>query len=72
MESSLRAGSHLGAHVRAAKSEFKSEVILYGVRESEPALTSVNFSLPPSNRRNEIIQLIFTANLKFDSKVDSR
>ena len=24
---SLRAGSHLGAHVRAAKSEFKSEVI---------------------------------------------
>ena len=25
---SLRAGSHLGAHARAAKSEFKSEVIL--------------------------------------------
>ena len=68
---SPRAGSHLGAHARAAKSEFKSEVILQGVRESEPTLTSVNFSLPPSNRRNEIIQLNFTANLKFDSKVDS-
>ena len=27
-DSSLRAGSHLGAHVRVAKSEFKSEVIL--------------------------------------------
>ena len=29
------------------------------------------FSTCPSNRRNEIIQLNFTANLKFDSKVDS-
>ena len=28
------------------------------LRESEPALTSVIFSLPPSNRRNEISPLI--------------
>ena len=41
------------------------------MRESEPARISVIFSLPPSNRRNEIIQLNCTANLKFDSKVDS-
>ena len=54
-----------------AKSEFKTEAILQGVRESEPALISVIFSPPPPNRRNEIIQLNFTANIKFDSKVDS-
>ena len=68
---SLRAGSHLRAHARAAKSEFKSEAILQGVRESEPALISVIFSLPPPNRRNEIIQLNFAANIKFESKLDS-
>ena len=68
---SLRAGSHLRAHARATKSEFKSEAILQWLRESEPALISVIFSLPPPNRRNEIIQLNFTANVKFDSKVDS-
>ena len=68
---SLRAGSHLRAHARVAKSEFKSEAILQGVRESEPALISVIFSLPPPNCSNEIIQLNFTANIKFDSKVDS-
>ena len=68
---SLRAGSHLRAHAGVAKSEFKSEAILQGVRESEPALISVIFSLPPPNRRNEIIQLNFTANIKFESKVDS-
>ena len=71
VRSSLRAGSHLRAHERVAKSEFKSEAILQGLRESEPALISVIFSLPPPNRRNEIIQLNFTANVKFDSKVDS-
>ena len=70
-QASLRAGSHLRAHARATKSEFKSEAILQGLRESEPALISVIFSLPPPNRRNEIIQLNFTANVKFDSKVDS-
>ena len=32
---SLRAGSHLRARARVAKSEFKSEAILQGVRESD-------------------------------------
>ena len=68
---SLRAGSHFRAHARVAKSAFRSEAILQAVQESEPALISVIFSLSPPNHRNEIFQLNFTANIKFDSKVDS-
>ena len=40
-------------------------------RESEPALISANFSLPPPNRRNEEIQLNVGGNMEFDSNVDS-
>ena len=40
-------------------------------RESEPALISANFSLPPPNRRNEVIQVNVGGNMKFDSNVDS-
>ena len=47
---SLRAGSHLGAPARAAKSEFQNlsdpsgrSLVTKG-EESEPALTSINFS----------------------------
>ena len=40
-------------------------------RESEPALISANFSLPPPNGRNEVVQLNVGGNMKFDSNVDS-
>ena len=40
-------------------------------RESEPALISANFSLPPPNHRNEAVQLNVGGNMKFDSNVDS-
>ena len=40
-------------------------------QESEPALISADFSLPPPNRRNEVIQLNVGGNMKFDSNVDS-
>ena len=41
------------------------------LRESEPALISANFSLPPPNLKNEIIQLNVGGNMKFDSNVES-
>ena len=78
---SLQAGSHLRAQARAAKSASDAGARVSGEaatitraaqpREGEPALISANFSLPPTNRRNEIIPLNVGGNMKSDSNVDS-
>ena len=71
----------MGAHARGAKSASDAGERVSGEaatvtqaatpREGELALISANFSLPPPNYRNEVIQLNVGGIIKFDSNVDS-
>ena len=71
--------AHIWEHTREGQSDAGARVIGEAAtvqraatpREGEPALISANFSLPPPNHRNEVIQLNVRGNMKFDSNVDS-